>query len=73
MTLHDLTAVDAAWYSAINAEALLEAVETRLVDAGAVIELRQFRGMSAQEIAILVERERSTPGHPQTGYGIVAA
>ena len=72
--LHDLALVDPAWSAAIDAEALLAAVEARLVAAGAVVELRQLRGFSAQETALLVERERQWPsGCPHAVDGTVAA
>lgn len=73
---NDLSAVDDAWIAATGAVWLLADLERRLVAAGAVIELRQFRGLSAQEVAILVERERGTPvehrvsGVP-AGHGVV--
>lgn len=46
-----------AWARVIRAEDLLARVETRLAEAGAVVELRQFSRLSAQEMAVLLERE----------------
>lgn len=38
-------------------ECVLSAVERRLWDSGAVVELRQFHGLSAQEMDVLIYRE----------------
>lgn len=50
-------AVYACWNATTSAESLLTAIELRLVAAGAVTELRQFYGLSAQEQDVLIRRE----------------
>lgn len=70
----DLSAVDDAWIVATDAVALLGAIEARLVAAGAVTELRQFRGLSAQEVALMLEQEQgSVPDRSQVARDVVAA
>lgn len=54
----DLNEADACWQSATRAERLLAAIEARLIAAGAVIELRQFYGLSAQEVDVMLRLER---------------
>lgn len=63
------------WAAATSADRVLEAVETRLIDGGAVIELRQFYGLSAQECDVLLrlEREGALSGCPQASGDEVAA
>lgn len=55
-----------AWRRTTGATDALRAIEARLVRAGAIIELRQFHGLSAQEVDVLLrlerERSRSTRG-----------
>lgn len=69
----DLTLVDEFWSGALDVGAILRAVEARLGGWDAVVERRQLAGFSAQEVAILVERERSTSGCPQDTRAVVAA
>lgn len=45
-------------YRRIATEDIAEAVARRLVALGAVVELRQLAGLSAQEFDLLAERER---------------
>lgn len=54
-----------AWKAAVCAASVLTAVERRLVDAGALTELRQLHGLSAQEQDVLVYREVHEPGYPE--------
>lgn len=72
--------VDEAWRHAVNAASVLTAVEARLVNAGALSELRHLHGFSAQEQDVLVHREVHDPcsqalpsGCPQTPHAEVAA
>lgn len=77
------TAEEQTWRRASGAARVLAAVEARLVTAGAVTELRQLRGLSAQEQDVLVYRELHEPactnsqslppGCSQTTQGTVAA
>lgn len=72
--LFDLTAVDEFWHRAVDLQAVLAAVDARLAAANAVVERRQLHGLSAQEVAILVERERhDAPDRSQGTRGGVAA
>ena len=68
----------AAWEAATGAADVLARVEARLVAAGALTELRQFQGLSAQEVDVLVYRELHAgvtvpSGCPQTTRASVAA
>lgn len=56
-----MTASEKAWEAAVRPAAVLRAVERRLVAAGAVTELRQLHGLSAQEEAVLVWLELHEP------------
>lgn len=49
------------WLVMARAKEVLEAVEDRLVDGGAVTELRQFQGLSADEVDTLLWLERNDP------------
>lgn len=53
--LHD------AFLHAIDTRDLLQAVEARLVDAGAVVELYHLHRLSAAEMDILIHREIHQP------------
>lgn len=46
-----------AWRTAVAHTRVLARVQRRLIEAGAVIELRQLQGMSAAEVDVLVSRE----------------
>lgn len=46
-----------AWSRWVNAGDVLARVEERLVNGGAVVELEQFRRLSAQEMGVLLRRE----------------
>lgn len=62
------------WKAARRPGDILVAVERRLVDAGALVELRQLHGLSAQEIDVLLWLETHEPlGCPQAADGTVAA
>ena len=50
-----------AWRTAVDASHVLTRVEARLVAAGALTELRQLQGLSAQEQDVLVYRETHEP------------
>lgn len=50
-----------AWKAAVDASHVLTRVEARLVAAGALTELRQLQGLSAQEQDVLVYREIHEP------------
>lgn len=50
-----------AWRAAVDASHVLTRVEARLVAAGALTELRQLHGLSAQEQDVLVHREVHEP------------
>lgn len=67
--------VDECWKAAVRVTTVLERVEQRLVDAGAVTELRQFYGLSAQEMDVLVQQELGgcASGCPQGSGAEVAA
>lgn len=66
-----------AWRHAVAHTRILARVEARLIEAGAVTELRQLQGMSATETDLLVRRELEAPrrasGRPQDPEGMVAA
>lgn len=53
-----------AWKRAVDASHVLTRVEARLVAAGALIELRQLQGLSAQEQQVLVWLELHEPVLP---------
>ncbi len=73
------SASETAWETATGATAALAAIERRLAEAGAVIELRQFYGLSASEQDVLLRLERDAqksvqpPGCPHAERGTVAA
>lgn len=46
-----------AWSRWIDAGTLLARVEERLVNGGAVVELEQFKRLSANEMAVLLRQE----------------
>ena len=50
-----------AWKAAVRPAAVLARIEARLVAAGAITELRQLHGMSAQEQDVLVWLELHEP------------
>lgn len=52
---------EAAWRAAVRHAAILEAVEARLILAGAVTEVRQFYGLSASEVDVLLWQELHEP------------
>lgn len=52
---------EACWKTATQPGAILVAVERRLVDAGALIELRQLHGLSASEVDVLLWLETHEP------------
>lgn len=56
-----MIAAEKAWQAAVRPAAVLRDVERRLVAAGAVTELRQLHGLSAQEEAVLVWLELHEP------------
>lgn len=56
-----MTPAEAAWNAAVRPEMALAVVEARLVAQGAVVELRQLQGLSAQEFDVLVYREVHRP------------
>lgn len=66
-----------AWKAAVRPAAVLKDVERRLVAAGAITELRQLQGLSAQEQDVLVWLEihepRCASSDPQATDGTVAA
>ena len=72
-----------AWKAAVRPAAVLKDVERRLVAAGAITELRQLQGLSAQEQDVLVWLEihepttsfpqRCASSDPQAGRDGVAA
>lgn len=71
-----MTPFEACWKTATQPGAILVAVERRLVDAGALIELRQLHGLSAQEIDVLLWLETHEPlpsGCPHASDDGVAA
>lgn len=49
------------FWAAARAKEVLERVEERLVEGGAVTELRQFEGLSADEVDTLLWLERNDP------------
>lgn len=63
VTDDDRTANEKAWDTAVRSSQVLEDVEARLVAAGAVTELRQLQGLSAQEQDVLVWLELHSDSH----------
>lgn len=53
-----MSPAEMCWMAARHPREVLDAVEERLVEAGAVIELRQFHGLGADEIDCLLRQER---------------
>lgn len=51
----------ACWHAAIDPSAVLSRVEHNLVAKGALVELRQFYGLSAKEMDVLLWREVHEP------------
>lgn len=71
---------ETCWKAVVQPGAVLTAVERRLMDAGALVELRQLHGLSAQEADVLIHREIHAPtnggspsGCPHDVDGTVAA
>lgn len=56
-----MNADQVAWKAAVRHAAILEAVEARLILAGAVTEVRQFYGLSASEVDVLLWQELHEP------------
>lgn len=67
---------ESAWLRTTGATDALRAIEARLVARGAITELRQFHGLSAQEQDVLLRLERDDVGDsPWLSYpcvGLVA-
>lgn len=57
-----MTPAEQCWKAVTQPGAILVAVERRLVDAGALIELRQLHGLSASEVDVLLWLETHEPG-----------
>ena len=48
-------------FALLDARTVLARVERRIIDAGAVVEMHQFQGLSADEVDRLLWLERSDP------------
>jgi hypothetical protein len=56
-----VTVLEDAWARAIRPRVILAEIEARLTAEGAVIELRQLQGLSAQELDLLLALEVHQP------------